>query len=254
MARFNSGWVKAWRRAAESDLVDSLGIWGLWHWLLYAATWKPSKKNIGGEQVVLPPGTVLFSPTEISRLWGCARSTVQEWLKYLVKTGRVSVSSSNLGTIVTICNWETYQGEDVIDADASRQDAGHEPAADRQQTGSEPALSEESKKERKNTRRSRAEYDPAFEEIYSEYPRHEGKSAGHKIYLKISQEEIPLLKTAIQNYRRKKAGTEVRYLKLFSTFMGEWRDWLDAKTGTAVKPSGALKEVSVEEVFRGTGS
>jgi hypothetical protein len=76
-----------------------------------------------------------------------------------------------------------------------------------------------------------------FEILYLEYPRKEGKSEGIK---KCKSQiktilEYENLRDAIARYRDhvQKAGTETRFVKQFSTFMGCWRDWLDPRTGTA---------------------
>lgn len=145
MARFTSGWIKAWRKAAESDLVDNMVVWGLWHWLLYAATWQPQKKIIDGKQRILPAGTVLFSPKEVSALWGCSESVIRKWLNYLHDTGRVVRESCGRGTLVTICNWDTYQGAQD-QACADREDAVRAPYVQR---ADDECLNEEGKKERK---------------------------------------------------------------------------------------------------------
>lgn len=75
-----------------------------------------------------------------------------------------------------------------------------------------------------------------FESLYKKYPRKEGKQRGLKIckvQVKTIQ-EFHDLSGAINRYAEhvKKSGTDSRYIKHFSTFMGEWRDWLDSETGT----------------------
>ncbi len=89
------------------------------------------------------------------------------------------------------------------------------------------------------TKRSKYDYPTGFEEIYDAYPRKEGKQDGFKIYqreIKSAEERASLL-TAVKNYAARKSGIDVEFLKHFGTFMGEWRDWLDAKTGSATNRS-----------------
>lgn len=77
-----------------------------------------------------------------------------------------------------------------------------------------------------------------FSNLYASYPRKEGKSLGlRKLKSAIKTlEDFEDLKKAIDNYSKhcQKAGTEKQYIKHFSTFVSEWRDWLDPETGTAV--------------------
>lgn len=145
MARFSSGWIKIWRKAIDSDLSGNVYLWTIWHWLLIAATWKPSKILWNGKQREIPPGTVVFGLKELSLKWGCSRSVVNKWLHYLHDTGRIVYETSTRGSIVTIQNWEIYQGND--DHDADTREHGDYTAATARLHGE--TLSEEDKKERK---------------------------------------------------------------------------------------------------------
>lgn len=143
MARFNKGWVKAWREAAEGDLPQNIWLWGIWNWLIYNATWKPSKVLWNGNQREIPPGTVVMGLVELSSKWGCSKNTIKKWLQYLEKTQRISLEMCTRGTLVTIRNWDVYQGRDEEDCTptARQVNADCTPAAH------EVTLSKESKKE-----------------------------------------------------------------------------------------------------------
>jgi len=69
-----------------------------------------------------------------------------------------------------------------------------------------------------------------LEEIYQSYPLKKGKSGGMKLAQKLKPEQLPLLKKSIQAYRLKI--TDPKFIKHFSTFMGEWEDWLDPNAGS----------------------
>lgn len=112
MARFNNGWVKLWRGAVEGDLFDNALLWKLWCWILTAATWYPQNKLINGEQVELPPGTVIMGYQEVATALRCSRSTIHKWVRYLEKTERIATKSRTQGTIVTVLNWGTYQSDE----------------------------------------------------------------------------------------------------------------------------------------------
>lgn len=78
-----------------------------------------------------------------------------------------------------------------------------------------------------------------FDSLYRKFPRKEGKSRGLAICRREIKTESDFadLDRAIMNYARIKKGDE--FLKHFSTFMGEWRDWLDPDVGTRLKVVGA---------------
>lgn len=72
-----------------------------------------------------------------------------------------------------------------------------------------------------------------FEILYQEYPRKEGKSRGMaKLKSQIkTPEEFDLLRKAIQNYKAHcvSRGLDAQYIKQFSTFVSEWRDWSEVQ-------------------------
>jgi len=75
-----------------------------------------------------------------------------------------------------------------------------------------------------------------FESLYVKYPRKEGKRRGLVIcraQIK-TQEDFELLSRAIEKYRDhvRANGKEAQFIKIFSTFMGEWRDWLEEDVGS----------------------
>ena len=94
---------------------------------------------------------------------------------------------------------------------------------------------EQTKPGNRKTSSNKFDYSVGFLEVYDAYPRREGKQAGYKIYQReiITQELRTDLLTAIQNYRKRKSGTETRFLLMFGTFMNQWKDWLDAETGSS---------------------
>lgn len=145
MARFTGGWIKLWRKAVEGDLADNVFLWGLWNWLLYAATWKPTSILWQGKRRDIPPGTVVVGMAELAEKWDCSRNTIKKWLKYLEDSDRITLEVCTRGTLVTIRNWSVYQSRE---ADAC------EPTADEVQTNCTPsanevALSKEGKKVRR---------------------------------------------------------------------------------------------------------
>lgn len=76
-----------------------------------------------------------------------------------------------------------------------------------------------------------------LEVAYQEYPRKQGKTPGLKVARREikTQEDLAHLRLAIKNYATncERHKTERAFIKLFSSFMSEWRDWLDPETGNA---------------------
>ena len=83
-----------------------------------------------------------------------------------------------------------------------------------------------------------------FDSLYKKYPRKEGKQKGLaicKVQIK-TPDDFDLLSKAIDRYcdHLKKHATDPKFIKMFSTFMNSWRDWIDPETGTSQKPAAAV--------------
>ena len=92
------------------------------------------------------------------------------------------------------------------------------------------------KKEEKTKKKTAPKIKFDFATLYYKYPRHEGKSNGlRKCESQIkTQEDYDDLSFAIDKYKQhcKKTSIQDKFIKLFSTFMNEWKDWLDDDAGT----------------------
>lgn len=95
------------------------------------------------------------------------------------------------------------------------------------------AKDKDKEKEPRKFKISKAQLD----DLYSTYPRKEGKSRGYsKLTADIgSIADLEQCHLAVANYiaKLKTKGTEGDFIKLFSTFAHEWRDWIDPSHGTA---------------------
>jgi hypothetical protein len=69
-----------------------------------------------------------------------------------------------------------------------------------------------------------------FKTIYKMYPRKEGKTKGFEILARsvTTNDEFELLRLATRRYSEKclRENTEPKYILLFSTFAGRWKDYL----------------------------
>jgi hypothetical protein len=68
------------------------------------------------------------------------------------------------------------------------------------------------------------------ERVYQElYPRKEGKTRGMKRLARQIKNETHLaeFEKAVRNYAEKCEGRDTEYIKQFSTFASEWREWID---------------------------
>lgn len=95
-----------------------------------------------------------------------------------------------------------------------------------------------------------------FESLYKKYPRKMGKAFGIKKAGRevTTPEDFDALSGAIDKFAafHRAKGTEEKFIPYFSTFMTEWRDWLEQDTGTsAAAPSSAgYSQAEMDEITR----
>lgn len=80
--------------------------------------------------------------------------------------------------------------------------------------------------------------DNDLELIYKSYPLKKGKHKGFEKAKReiVSAKELDDLRFAVNAYKAdvERNKTKPEYIKHFSTFMSEWRDWLDPETGSSI--------------------
>lgn len=94
------------------------------------------------------------------------------------------------------------------------------------------------------------EHQDRLKGIYEKYPRKMGKSAGWKTAIAQckNMDDLDQLETAISNYCSyiTRERTERQYILYFSTFMHQWRDWLDPDIGSVAEAGLDLSDMGFE--------
>lgn len=132
---------------------------------------------------------------------------------------------------VSIPNWLKYQ-----ETRGGKRITKKEQSADRLKT-------EDIRQKTKDLRSNKFEQE--IESIYnSNYPLKKGKTKGIKKLAKEikSEEDLEKLKKAVVNYSTDRTGSEPQFIKHFSTFAGEWKDWVDLQPHTDRSMFAFLKE------------
>ena len=103
------GYIKSWRRAQDSEYF-SMGLKhiGLFELLKLKANWKTG--YFMGRKI--NPGQYATSIINLAERTGEHRNTVRRILKDFEKLGMIITENcANRYTIITICNWDTYQND-----------------------------------------------------------------------------------------------------------------------------------------------
>ena len=108
------GWIKISRGIERHWLWDDGNRLKWWIYLLLHAQWDNDKVLCGNQLIQLKRGQLLDSVNNLSAVWGCCRKTATQFLDTLQKENMISISKGyNSKSIITICNYETYQCSDM---------------------------------------------------------------------------------------------------------------------------------------------
>lgn len=115
----DNGWIKIFRKITQSKYYlcgEKFPRAMCWIDLLLTAEWRQERVFYKrGNKVKVCRGQVALSLEDLSERWGLAVNTVRKRLKEMVDDERISVQRSNIVNIITILNYEKYQGFDTQD-------------------------------------------------------------------------------------------------------------------------------------------
>lgn len=132
----SNGWVKIHRSIWDGDLRMHPNAMLVFQYLIQRAQWDEGKASIkwGNEQYYLKRGEILTSWIQLNYYTGLARQSVRTALAYLEKTGKINQRTNHQGTIIFICNYDTYQ-LDLPAGQPTNQPTGNQRVTNDQPTG-----------------------------------------------------------------------------------------------------------------------
>jgi hypothetical protein len=126
------GFVKLWRASADNSLyfAEEFDKFHAWTDLLLLANFKPKDAKIKrGIIIHIKAGQILAGEEFLADRWGWSRGKVRRFLKYLSSptVQQIALHKDNVCTVITVLNWNAYQGDGTADGTPNR-------TADGQQT------------------------------------------------------------------------------------------------------------------------
>lgn len=143
-----NGWIKLYRKIIDNPIVtkdaDHLAIW---IYLLLNATHDDYPVLFKGERVVLKAGQLVTGCVSIATRLSINETKVRRVLKAFESDGQIDRQTSNKNSLISILNWEFYQGSDG---------QNDEPLTDNRRTSDEQVADKwrtsDDKQEHKNIR------------------------------------------------------------------------------------------------------
>ena len=138
-------WVKLHTQLLDSRVFANEGLLKVWIYCLCrtnrSKAFVPIRTGRGETEIEIQPGQFLFGRNEAAKKLKMNPSTVWKRMIKLKNMGNVDIQSGSHFSLVTICNWETYQYV------PNEKEQSKEQASNRQGTGKEQASNTDKSKE-----------------------------------------------------------------------------------------------------------
>lgn len=225
------GWIRLYRKMTEWRWYGMPNIMAVFIHLLLSANHKDG--YCYGHEV--KRGQVLTSQAKIMERIAIKRGALRECLNKLVSSGEIVIITTNKHSLITICNYDSYQGSE----ESYNQQTDSQPTSNRQQTGSLTTLPTEIQTATKNNKKNKRkeEDDISLQKAKEDFDVFRKTYPGTKRGLatefdnfrrkhKDWREVIPLLLPAAKAYteQTRTRGTPKEYIKHLQTWINN-RCW-----------------------------
>jgi len=187
------GYIKLWRKIIENGWLKNHDLFIFWTYCLLKASYKCHTQIVGFKQVELQPGEFIFGRRKAAKDIKMSEQTIRTCLKNLESMGNLTIKPTHLFSIISINNWNTYQGEEIET----------NPLTNPRLTHDQPTPNH--KQERKNSNKEKNKpYTVEFESFYNAYPKKKAPDAAWKAWQKRNGDRPPLreLMMAIENQKK----------------------------------------------------
>ena len=106
-----SGWIKVHRQLSNHWIWEKPEYLKWWMDILMQANIETKKVLIKGQLIEVGRGEVIYSYETWANRWKINKSKVLRFLKMLEKDSMIVLKSETVTTRLTICKYDTYQGE-----------------------------------------------------------------------------------------------------------------------------------------------
>lgn len=106
-----SGWIRIDRQITSHWIFKDEWKFRNWIDLITLVNHSEQKVNIKGTVLTCKRGQTLCSLDTLAKRWNCDKSKVRRFLKLLESDSMIELKSEHITTRLTICKYDTYQGE-----------------------------------------------------------------------------------------------------------------------------------------------
>jgi hypothetical protein len=129
-----ANWIKLHAQSIQSDVFQDADLWKLWCYILLRTSRNGNRWHIGGTIIEIGRGQCAIGRKQAATDCGFSEQHTRTLLSRLEKLGNLTIKSTNKATVVTVCNWDTYQSSQPANQPANQ------PAINQQSTSNQPAI------------------------------------------------------------------------------------------------------------------
>lgn len=104
-----TGWIKIHREITEHWIFQDSEKFRWWVDMLFLASYEDNKILVKNQIVEVKRGQFIGSLSFFTKRWGISKERVINFLRLLLSDGMILKNSDKNVTLITICNYESYQ-------------------------------------------------------------------------------------------------------------------------------------------------
>lgn len=105
----NNTFIYLWRSILDTSFYKKPKTCHLAIHLILSAAWKDHKMILGGKEVLIKRGQIPTGRNKLSKETGLSPQNIRTCLLHLVASEFLTIESTSLCSIITICKYDTYQ-------------------------------------------------------------------------------------------------------------------------------------------------
>jgi hypothetical protein len=146
----NEGWIRLYRQSMASPVWQNCHLWQVWTYCMMRACHKPVRFYMDGKVLTLERGQFITGRKKVAHSCRITENMAYRLMHILQDMGNLDIISNSRYSIVTVCNYERYQGNGIPNRQGSRH------VLDKSQTGPRQVLDTyKNEKNEKNDKKKR---------------------------------------------------------------------------------------------------
>lgn len=222
-----AGWVKLHRSLLDNGLLCHPNANALFDWLLLTATYQdmhhPTKYGI----IKLKRGQVVTGRKILADKLKQTEQKIRTALELLEKQEIITIETTKHYSIITLTNYDKYQGEDP---DTTNEVTKPQPSLNQASTTEQEV--KKSKNEKKEPKPLSADADESFMSFYNAYPRKDARADAWKAWKEKKPDLNAVLEALSWQCKQEQWGIRVegklKYVPMPASYLRGER-WLDEK-------------------------